>query len=76
MKKIRSIFNENQLFVLNNLGIDLIDDKDYCDDELIEIHDRTTDAYLSKAFDKSGEPNLSAPVFEQIIDIFFDKFDI
>lgn len=76
MKNVKSKFNENQLFVLSKLGIFLTDDKEYSDDELMEFHDKITDEYLSKAFDELGEPNSLAKVFEQIIDIFYDEFEI
>ena len=43
---------------------------------LMNIHDKLTDAYLSNAFDKNGEPNKKAKIYEQIIDIFYDEFGI
>lgn len=76
MSNVNSHFNNHQLEILKNIGIVFDDNKDYSDDELINIHDTITEAYLDKCFDKKGNALPLAKDFEQIIDIFFDDFYI
>lgn len=52
------------------------DEKDYIEDELLDIHDRITDAYIANGFDKNGEPTTQAVIYESIIDLFYNEFDI
>lgn len=52
------------------------DNKEHSDDELMNIHDVIIEVYLDKCFDKKGNALPLAKEFEQIIDIFFDDFDI
>lgn len=70
MLQVKDKFNSEQIYLLESYSIELDNDTDYTDDELMNIHDKLTDAYLSNAFDRNGEPNKKAKIFEQIIDIF------
>ena len=76
MLRVKDKFNSEQIYLLASHSIELVNDTDYTDDELMNIHDKLTDAYLSNAFDKNGEPNKKAKIYEQIIDIFYDEFGI
>ncbi len=69
-------FNTKQLDLLNSIGIFFDDEKDYSDDELLDIHDVITDNYLTYGFDKKGDATESAKIYEEIIDIFYDDFDV
>lgn len=72
MKNVRSLFNEKQNEMLEEIGIELSDDIDYSDDELDDIYDKITEHYQVAAFDKNSEPLPIAEEWEKIIDIFFD----
>lgn len=76
MLRVKDKFNSEQIYLLASHSIELDNDTDYTDDELMNIHDKLTDAHLSNAFDKNGEPNKKAKIYEQIIDIFYDEFGI
>ena len=76
MKKIDKYFNNEQLNLLKNIGIQLNSDKDYTDDDLFEIHDIITESYIEFGFDKNDEPKPIAKIYEEIIDIFYDKLSI
>lgn len=76
MKNIRTLYNEEQLAMLESIGINLDNDKDYSDDELINIYDEITDYYQVACFDKNGEPLPSARKWETIFDIFYDNTGI
>jgi len=73
---IKSKFNEEQITTMSDIGIILDDDKDYSNDELMEIHDKITDYYLSNGFDKNSEPTEVAYKCESLLDLFYDKFNI
>ena len=72
MKNVRSLFNERQNEMLEEIGVKLSDDIDYSDDELDDIYDTITEHYQVAAFDKNSEPLPIAEEWEKIIDIFFD----
>ncbi len=73
MTGLRSLFDEEQNEMLKDIGVDLSDDKDYTDDELIDIYDTITSHYQVAAFDKDGEPLPICYAWESIIDTFFDN---
>lgn len=75
MKNIKNKFNNDQIKVLENIGIVLDNNADYTDEALMAFHDVITDNYLSQ-FDENGNPNSDTIIYEQIIDIFYDEFDI
>lgn len=75
MKKIKNKFNADQIQILGSIGIVFDDNIDYTDEMLMDFHDVITDNYLSQ-FDKTGNPSNNAIIYEQIIDIFYDEFDI
>lgn len=76
MNNIKSKFSEEQLLMLNVIGVTLSDDKDYSDDELMQIHDKITDYYIFNGFDKDDSPTEVAYACESLIDLFYDEFDI
>lgn len=76
MLKINKYFNNEQLSLLHSIGVDLDDEKDYSDDELLDIHDAITDNYLTNGFDKKSNPTPISRVYEEIIDTFYDKLSI
>ncbi|MBD5146969.1 MAG: hypothetical protein HDT21_13855 [Ruminococcus sp.] len=75
MKNIKNKFTVNQIKILESIGIVFDDNVDYTDEMLMKFHDVITDNYLSQ-FDKAGNPSNNAIIYEQIIDIFYDEFDI
>lgn len=76
MKKVKSIFNSEQLKMLEEIGIELSDDKDYTVDELDDIYDEITGHYQVAAFDKNGDPLPITSDWESIIDTFYDETNI
>lgn len=72
MKNVKSLFNEKQNKMLQEIGVNLSDDKDYTDDELDDIYDKITEHYQVAAFDKNSDPLPIAKDWEKIIDIFYD----
>jgi len=75
MKSIKNHFNNEQIKLLSSIGIYLSNDKDYTDDELISMHEILTDKYLDH-FNSKGDPDNQVKLFETIIDIFADDFEI
>lgn len=73
MKNIKSIFQDEQIKMLNEIGVSLSDDKDYSYVELDDIYDSITEHYQVAAFDENSEPKPIAAAWENIIDLFFDK---
>lgn len=76
MLNISSHFNKRQLDILEEIGILFDDEKDYSVDELLDIQERITDAYLDNCFDKNGDPLDLAKDYESIIDLFCDEFNV
>lgn len=76
MKNVRSIFSSEQNKMLEEIGITFSDDIDYSDDELIEIHEKITDHYVTVGFDKNGDPTEKAYLWEKIIDLMYDELGI
>ena len=72
MKNVKSLFNEKQNKMLEEIGVNLSADKDYTDDELDDIYDKITEHYQVAAFDKNSDPLPIAKEWEKIIDIFYD----
>ena len=61
MSNMNSHFNSHQLEILKDIGIVFDNGKDYSDDELIDIHDKITEAYLDKCFNKNGFCKIALP---------------
>jgi len=76
MTGVKSVFTDEELdFMKSSIGLELSDDKDYTDDELLEIHEQIT-AELPYAYDTEGNPKDTGRLFESIVDKFYDHFDI
>lgn len=73
MTKIRSLFNSEENKMLEEIGVVLVDDKDYSDDELDDIYDIITAYYQVSCFDKFSKPLPSARKWESISDWFYDN---
>ncbi len=73
MKNVKSIFDSNEIAMLEQIGVKLSDDRDYTDDELDDIYDEITAYYQCAAFDKQGNPLPIVYEWESIIDTFFDN---
>ncbi len=73
MTKIRSLFNSEENKMLEEIGVVLVDDKDYSDDELDDIYDIITAYYQVSCFDKFSKPLPSARKWESIFDWFYDN---
>lgn len=76
VKNFKSRFSEEQLQTLSEIGIELLDEVDYSDDNLFEMHDKITDYYTFYGFDRTGEPLPLAYRCESLIDFFYDELDI
>lgn len=76
MKNIEKYFNDKQLSLLANINIVFDNAHDYTTDELIRCHETITDHYISEGFDAAGEPTAACGLYESIIDLFYDQFDI
>ncbi len=72
MKGVRSVFTEEELnFIKTYTGIEFSDDKDYSDDEIVDIYERLTDE-LPYDYDDDGYPKKNGRLFESIVDKFYD----
>lgn len=69
--KIKDNFNEEQIKALSSIGI-VIDDREYTDDELLEIDEKITDYIMTSGFDKDFNPNELCVTLESVMDIFAD----
>ena len=69
--KIKDNFNEEQIKALLSIGI-VIDDREYTDDELLEIDEKITDYIMTSGFDKDFNPNELCATLESVMDIFAD----
>lgn len=70
MKNVASLFTDEALRELKEqLDIELVDDKDYTDDELDELYCRITDEFPYE-FDADGRSLPLGEIFESIIDVF------
>lgn len=76
MTGVKSVFTENELsFMKSTIGIELSDEKDYSDDDLLEIHEEITEE-LPHDYDSDGYPLESGRLFESIVDKFYNYFGI
>lgn len=71
MEKIKHLFNEEQLKVFEELGKS-IEDREYADDEILELEDLISDRLMYSGFDEDYNPNESGKIYESILDIFGD----
>lgn len=76
MTGVKSVFSSEELdFMKSTIGIELSDERDYSDDDLLELHDQITED-LPHDYDSEGNPLDSGRLFESIVDKFYDKFEI
>lgn len=76
MTGVKSVFSSEELdFMKSTIGIVLSDERDYSDDDLLELHDQITED-LPHDYDSEGNPLDSGRLFESIVDKFYDKFEI
>lgn len=71
MKKIKHLFTEIQLDMFKKLG-KAIEDREYSDNELLELEDLIADRLMCSGFDKDYNPNEEGRICESILDIFGD----
>ena len=71
MEKIKHLFNEDQLNMFKEIGKS-IEDRDYSDDEILELEDLIADRLMHSGFDKNYNPNEEGKICESILDIFGD----
>lgn len=74
MKKINTIFTNEELEALEKIVVKFNPDHDYSDDELLDIHEKITDEFPYEYNDDG--PKASGRIFESIIDKFKDNFNI
>lgn len=67
--KIDHLFNQEQLNLFSSLGYP-ITQKDYSDEELIELEDIIADKLSFNGFDDEYTPNNMGLICESILDIF------
>lgn len=76
MTGVKSVFSSEELdFMKSTIGIELSDERDYSDDDLLDLHDQITED-LPHDYDSEGNPLDSGRLFESIVDKFYDKFEI
>ena len=71
MEKIKHLFNEDQLNMFKEIGKS-IEDREYSDDEIIELEDLIADRLMHSGFDDDYNPNEEGKICESILDIFGD----
>lgn len=71
MEKIKHLFNEDQLNMFKEIGKS-IEDRDYSDDEILELEDLIADRLMHSGFDENYNPNEEGKICESILDIFGD----
>lgn len=75
MTGVKSVFSPEELsFMENTIGLHLSDNKDYSNDELLDIYDRITEN-LPYDYDEDGTPRKNGHLFESIIDKFIDNLN-
>jgi len=71
MEKIRHLFNENQLKMFENINRPILD-RDYSDDEILELEDLIAERLMYSGFDDEYNPNDEGRLCESILDVFGD----
>ncbi|CAK7070006.1 hypothetical protein [Tissierella sp.] len=71
MEKIKHLFNEDQLSMFKEIGKS-IEDREYSDDEIIELEDLIADRLMYSGFDDDYNSNEEGKICESILDIFGD----
>ncbi|MBR0101090.1 MAG: hypothetical protein IJP90_15455 [Treponema sp.] len=74
MKIPSKLFDKQQIDALGKIGIVFDFDKDYTDNEVVDIEDKLQDACLDYGFN-GGEPNDKCAFWEKICDAFQDMMD-
>lgn len=69
MEKIKHLFNKEQLNLFKEMGKP-IEDREYSDDEIIELENLIADRLMYSGFDGDYEPNKEGRICESILDIF------
>lgn len=71
MEKIKHLFNEEQLNMFKEVGRP-IEDREYSDDEIIELDDLISDRLMFSGFDEDYNLTKEGLICESIIDVFSD----
>lgn len=71
MEKIKHLFNEEQLKLFEKLGRP-IEDREYSDDEILELDRLIADRLMYSGFDDDYNINEEGRICESILDIFGD----
>ena len=71
VEKIRYLFNKEQLNMFKELGRP-IEDREYSDDEIIELDELISSRLMYSGFDEDYNPTKEGLICESIIDIFSD----
>lgn len=69
MKSISKWFSKDALDELRKMGIELDDNRDYTDDDLLDLYERITEEF-PYAYDEDGMPLRTGKIFEEIVDAF------
>ena len=77
MKIEANVFNKEELdLIQNKLNIAIDHNKDYSEDEIIQISDDAMDYFLSDGRELNDEPNAIGLICEKIVDKIYDTFGI
>ena len=71
METIKHLFNEEQLEMFKKIGKP-IEDREYSDDEILELEDLISDRLMYSGFDGDYNINEEGRICESILDIFGD----
>lgn len=69
-----NLYNEEQLQRLKANEIVFDFERDYTDDEILDIEDKIVDCMLSQGFGLDGEPTKDCAFWENILDVFQDYY--
>lgn len=74
MKIPSNLFDEIQVNAIKKQGIEIDFEKDYTDDEIVDIEQKLEDCMLDNGF-TNCEPNEKCSFWEKIFDDFQDAMD-
>lgn len=75
MINVNSLFADEELEELKKIDVVFDPVHDYSDDELLDIHEIITENFPYE-YDADGNPKRLGRLFENIIDTFYNTFDI